>query len=758
MKNFFLLASIAIMVLSLFACSSDEEQTEIENPAVIDEASAFSGAPLLGDVVLENMYEDEARKLTDKTPVQIVTVLEGTNRVTLEAQFRGVRDFGFGYPLYEFELTDELAEAMGGIAQGMSGSPVGPPGRIMGALAYGDAFATAPRRFWVTSIDAMENAITHQTFGEMFDAERAGAAPGGIQAAYRPVKTPLTISGIQVNRLEQLSAHLEGSHFDFVQLIADINDAPAAPPTVTTRLAAGDMIGVAVSTGDVVNSIGFGTVTQVYDDGTFTAFGHPMVYGGQSSLPVYRAVTNGIVSNLQIPYKSSSAYGNPIGTITKDLLPGIVGELGTVPSMIPLKVTYQAGNGPIVEKNHKVAYGQESFLPIVAAITMDSIRQEISSATVDGTVTLRFKETETVYTESFRSASSATFIDVLINTERIIRAFTDTLSNSAGEATLADVSIAIHDKPQIMLADLHEVIVPEEGITPGEDLIVSVVLLPHWSAAGDKRTIEREVTLQVPEDFPAGDALLTVASENPFGPPDPFFGPDFFFFGPEEEPKPLPENLDELIKKMEEEQINPSLITITLESLGSPPGGLPPGFLPPDLLPPDFLPPDLLPPEGLPLPEDGEMPEDGEAPEGDEMPEDGEAPEGDEMPEDGEAPEGDEMPEDGEAPEDGEMPEDGEAPGDGEMPPDLLLPEGFPPLDGFPFPTDFEPPPSVEITINIDGFIVIGLKEAFVTIEGEEMGDGMIPGEILDGIIPEEIGEPVEPVEPAEPEEPAEEE
>ena len=710
MKKFFVLIGVAITILSQLGCSSDEEQTQLENPAASDEASAFSGAPLLGDVVLENMYEDEARQLVDKTPVQLVTVLEGTNRVILEAQFRGVRDFGFGFPLYEFELTDEMAEAMGGIAQGMSGSPVGPPGRIMGALAYGDAFARAPSRFWATSIDAMENAINHQTFGEMLEAERAAAAPGGIQAAYTPVKTPLTISGIQPNRLEQLSSHLEGSHFDFIQLFADIGDAPAAPPATTTRLAAGDMIGVAVSTGDVVNSIGFGTVTQVYDDGTFVAFGHPMIGAGKSALPVYRAVTNGIVANLHIPYKSSSAYGNPIGTITKDLRPAVVGGLGEVPSMIPVKVAYQAGNGPVVEKNHKVAYGQESFLPVVAAVTMDSIRQEISSATVDGTITLQFKETETVYTESFRSASSDPFLDVLLNVERIVYSFTDMLSNNAGQATLTDVSISIHDKPQIMLAEVHEVIVPEEGITPGEDLAVSVVLLPHWSTAGAERTIQREVTLEVPEDFPTGDALLTVTSGNAFGPPDPFFGPDFFDFGdPDGEPKPLPENLDELIKQMEEAQIDPSEITITLASLGPPPDAFPPE---------EFLPPDIFPPEGLPFPEDGEAP-----------------------------------PEDDEAP-----PEDDEIPGDGEIPPDLLFPEDFPPLDGFPFPPDFGPPPTVEITINLDGFIVIGLKEASVTIAGEEMADGMIPEEIVDGIPPEEIGEPVEPVEPAEPEEPAEEE
>ena len=206
MRNFFLLAGIAIVMLCQLSCSPDEEQSEIENPVADELITGLNAAPLLGDVVLENMYEDEARKLTDKTPVQIVTVLEGTSRVVLEARFRGVRDFGFGFPLYECELMDESAEAMGGIAAGMSGSPVGPPGRIMGALAYGNNFSKAPTRFWVTSIDAMEAIIDHQPLGEFLDQEPAAAAPG-INAAYVPVKTPMMITGIESHRLQELSSH-----------------------------------------------------------------------------------------------------------------------------------------------------------------------------------------------------------------------------------------------------------------------------------------------------------------------------------------------------------------------------------------------------------------------------------------------------------------------------------------------------------------------------------------------------------------------
>jgi hypothetical protein len=112
MKSFFVLLGITLVMFSQLSCSPDEEQTQIENPIADELITGLNAAPLLGDVVLENMYEDEARKLTDKTPVQIVTVLEGTSRVVLQARFRGVRDFGFGFPVYECELMDESVEAM----------------------------------------------------------------------------------------------------------------------------------------------------------------------------------------------------------------------------------------------------------------------------------------------------------------------------------------------------------------------------------------------------------------------------------------------------------------------------------------------------------------------------------------------------------------------------------------------------------------------------------------------------------------------
>ena len=600
-------------MLSQLGCSLDEEQTQSENPITNDATSVLNAPRFVGNVVLENMYEDEAGKLTSKAPLEIITVLEGTSKVSLQAQFRSVKDGPFGLPVYECELIDESAE----IARGMSGSPIGPPGRVMGALAFGYWYSKPPHRFLVTPIDYMETAINHPTFGEFLNGEAAPAAPAlAMNAMYAPVKTPVIMTGIQPHRIQELSSHLSDSKFDFVELLGDVGGAPAAPPAgATTKLFAGDMIGAAIATGDITSLIGYGTVTQVYDD-KFVAFGHPFFADGQSALPVYRAVTHGIRSNLAASSKSVSAYGNPIGTITKDLHPGIVGALGPGPAMIPIKVSYHPVNNTPIEKHHVVAYGQEWALSYVAAVTMDAIRMERNAATVDGTVTLHFQETETVYTEKFRTASSNPFFDVFIKTGSIIDAFTDTLTNSAGKATLKAVSISIVDKPQIATAEIDEIIVPAEAM-PGEHLTVSVVLLPHWSTVGAERIIQKEVIIDIPDGFPMGEANLTVSAVADESTDDTaltqLFGDVFDeILGEEEEEdeKPLPRNLDELIRQKEEDQMDAGLITITLA-----PSAFGDGFPLP---------------EGLPLPDNGEAGEgdDEEIPEGFPFPEGLPLPEG----------------------------------------------------------------------------------------------------------------------------------
>jgi hypothetical protein len=385
----------------------------------------------------------------------------------------------------------------------------------------------------------------------------APAAPGAvINSTYTAVKTPVTISGIDNSRLQQLSSHLNGTQFNDIEFYSRIGGAPGAPPAnASPNLSAGDMIGVAFATGDVVNIMGFGTVTQVYGD-KFVAFGHGMSREGQVSLPVYRAVVDGLVPSLEATFKSVSAYGNPIGTVTKDLRAGIAGELGKLPPMIPVTVTYQPVNSPQpIQTHHKVAYGQEWAIPIVAATTLDAIRSEISPGTIEANVAISFKETKNVYTESFRSISPDPYESVLGNMGVIVESFTNILANGAGRATIDEINISLIDIPNILHTEIIDIHVIGE-VEQGEEATFVVEMLPHWSAAGRNHKMYREVKLQIPENFITGPASLSIAAVTEYG------------FNPFSNPfAPPPENLDQLIGQLKDGQFDKGLVLVTLATL-----------------------------------------------------------------------------------------------------------------------------------------------------------------------------------------------
>ena len=297
--------------------------------------------------------------------------------------------------------------------------------------------------------------------------------------------------------------------------------------------------------------------------------------------------------------------------------------------MINVNVSYLPVNSrqPITT-NHKVAYGQERAIPVVTAATLDAIKMEVNAGTIEANVAISFKETDNVYTESFRSIASDPFEAVLANMDFIVQSFTNILANGAGRATIDEVNISIADLPFILHTEITDIHVIGE-VKQGEEATFVLEMLPHWSATGQSRKMYREVKIQIPEHFVPGAAEISIAAVteygfNPFG--NPF--------------APSPENLDQLIGRLRDLQYDKGLVLVTLatleedepepeepsieeffekffeeffmnlfENLPFPDGELPPG-------------------EGELPPEDGEQPpEDGD----EQPPEDGEQP-----PEDGE--------------------------------------------------------------------------------------------------------------------------
>ena len=72
MRRVLVFAGITIAMLCQLGCSPDEQQAQSENPITNDSTAVLNAPRFVGDVVLENMCEDEVRKLASKAPLEII--------------------------------------------------------------------------------------------------------------------------------------------------------------------------------------------------------------------------------------------------------------------------------------------------------------------------------------------------------------------------------------------------------------------------------------------------------------------------------------------------------------------------------------------------------------------------------------------------------------------------------------------------------------------------------------------------------------
>jgi hypothetical protein len=105
-------------------------------------------------------------------------------------------------------------------------------------------------------------------------------------------------------------------------------------------LVAGGNLGAAISYGDITAG-GVGTVTSVCDD-RLVGFGHPMTYGGRTTLGMMPADAVYVQEDPVGPGFKVANMGAPAGTIDQDRLTGISGSLGVMPpeTDVSSEVTY----------------------------------------------------------------------------------------------------------------------------------------------------------------------------------------------------------------------------------------------------------------------------------------------------------------------------------------------------------------------------------------------------------------------------------
>lgn len=244
-----------------------------------------------------------------------------------------------------------IIEKTGGIAAGMSGSPVFIDGRLVGAIGYGWNFSDH-RLGLVTPIEDMVRVwdwpthdvtrlprpvpVPRPQSGDIIEEvcpEEASLVETSCDFMAEERATPLIAGGISARAAGALAAKMGTT----IETWAGSGGAGELPVDFDPELKPGDAMGVMLAWGDV--SLGAtGTLTALDESGRFLAFAHPFLNRGAVRFPVTRAFVHGVVPSLQAPFK----IGEPraiVGTVTQDRPQAIGGKLGIFAPSIDVSVT-----------------------------------------------------------------------------------------------------------------------------------------------------------------------------------------------------------------------------------------------------------------------------------------------------------------------------------------------------------------------------------------------------------------------------------
>ncbi len=378
-----------------------------------------------------------------------------------------------------------LIDKTGGVAQGMSGSPVYVDGRLVGAVAFGKTF-NDPHYCFLTPIGRML---------PLLDEQRS------VPADWLPKGTALMAGGFTEYGLEYLQEKIAPFGLTAV-------GAGGTAQESRKVLEPGSSVGAALMQGDM--SLGaLGTVTWTDDKGNVLAFGHSFMQRGESSFFMTKAWVLGVIPNLQSGYKVGN-IGEPVGSITQDRSTGIGGSLGALPKTIPLFVTANDSDRGLTSNVRVRLVEDEQLVPsIVDAVVVNTVSKTVDRAG-GGTAKLRFhitgvdskKNIIEIQRENMFYANEALLKNL---NQELSEAMTILMQNKFEPVQLYGIDVEAEVSSQVQVAEVFGVRAPAAAVKPGAKVPITVTLKPY---RGEEFT--ETVYFTVPKDHPGGKLALNV--------------------------------------------------------------------------------------------------------------------------------------------------------------------------------------------------------------------------------------------------------
>ncbi|MBI4161107.1 MAG: hypothetical protein HY509_01515 [Acidobacteria bacterium] len=454
-----------------------------------------------------------------------LSVFEGTRVEEFPAEVIGLLpNIAPGRNLFLVRLSGERAEAVG-VPAGMSGSPIYLEGALAGAIAYTWGFAREPVA-GVTPIHEMLDLLegSPRAGAALHPAGESGALlrtllepdrlpaffsgyfdplPAGMPFPALPV--PLAGAGIDLAGNPALARPLE--RIGLVPAPITAGAAPAASPAALPSggsLKPGSAVAVKLIRGDLELSA-VGTATHVEGDRVL-AFGHPLLNLGAVDLPMALAEVQTVLPS----FAGSLKFANPrqeIGRFQQDRMPGLAGQTGREPELLPVRLEMELPGGRSREFRFELV--RTPYLsPYLLYLGLNSI---LSSAWRDfGEATVEILEGSTFLLPglpenvSLRNRFSGP-TSPLIASATVAFLYHILMSNEYEPARIAGVNLRLRYAAEPRVARIDRVWLDRGAVRPGESVNLNVGLRPY--RLGE---IIRTLEIRIPEEVRPGRLRLQV--------------------------------------------------------------------------------------------------------------------------------------------------------------------------------------------------------------------------------------------------------
>jgi hypothetical protein len=400
------------------------------------------------------------------------------------------------------KLTGDKVEEYGGIAAGMSGSPIYLDGKIIGAIGYG--WNNSDHRFGlVTPIERMLKLLEanniEKSSGNLsdFDIDLDEFTP---EENIIRSESPIMVSGISGRALDRLEKNLAELNLDVIPSsgIEEVDKSDKRPEP-------GEAVAVQLVRGDIsVASIG--TLTYV-DQGQFLAFGHPFTNRGQVNYLLSRAYINAVIPSSEQPFKLGSPYNRLLGSVTEDRGAGIAGRIDTYPRITPLYISISENGQLVKEVSLQIVNDEYLFSSLsnsAALQAVDSALDRIGPGSAESRLKIMGRGLPELQVESTNMYYSQNDIGstALYDFSQLLDLI---LTNPFKEINLIDIRLELDFNRSDSVALIQEAKVLNEEIYPGDELEVEVTLHRYRNGTETKM-----LNMKVPDDVEPGIATLFI--------------------------------------------------------------------------------------------------------------------------------------------------------------------------------------------------------------------------------------------------------